>query len=108
MGVSELFEVTVSTEEVAAGKPVSDGYRRALELPGIDPADAVGVEDSANGLRSLGAAGLTAIAVPSHFHPPPAEVLSSAAAVIDSLDQLNDDLLRRLRSALRAQQSTVV
>ena len=84
MGVSELFEVTVSTEEVAAGKPAPDGYRRALELLGVDPADAVGVEDSAKGLRSLG------------------------AAVIDSLDQLDDDLLRRLRSALRAQESTVV
>src|SRR5262249_39123178 len=39
-GISNCFAVTVSGEEVAAGKPAPDGYFTATRRLGADPADA--------------------------------------------------------------------
>lgn len=96
LGLAEVFTATVSTEEVAAGKPAPDGYLRACELLAVDPRDAVGVEDSSNGIRSLRAAGLAIVHVPPSFHAPGADVRAMAQAVIGSLDELTDGLLAQL------------
>lgn len=93
MGVTDLFGATVSTEEVAAGKPAPDGYLRVCELLGVDPTRCAAIEDSTNGIRSALAAGMTVIALPPHFHPPAQDVLDRCAAVIGSLDELTEDLL---------------
>ena len=58
LGIADLIQASVSTEEVAAGKPTPDGFLRACELLGVDPATAVAIEDSSNGLRSASAAGM--------------------------------------------------
>lgn len=56
-GLLEAFGATVSSEEVARGKPSPDVYLEAARRLGVAPADCVAVEDSANGLRSAAAAG---------------------------------------------------
>ena len=96
LGVADLFAATVSTEEVARGKPSPDGFLRAAELLGTDPARCVAVEDSSNGLRAAHAAGMTVIAVPHVDHPPAADALALAAAVLSSLNELDVDLLSAL------------
>ena len=58
LGLTELFEVTVSSEEVARGKPAPDVYLEAAERLEVDPARCVAVEDSASGIRSAHAAGM--------------------------------------------------
>ena len=63
LGLTELFEVTVSSEEVARGKPAPDVYLEAAVRLGVDPARCVAVEDSASGIRSAHAAGMRVIAV---------------------------------------------
>lgn len=100
LGISDALSVTVSTEEVTRGKPAPDGYLKACELLGVDPARTVAVEDSTNGVRSAHAAGLTVVCVPPGFHPPAADVLGLAAAVLASLDELDDALLAGLAPGL--------
>lgn len=95
-GWQQLFTATVSTEEVARGKPAPDGYLRCAELLRVAPAGCVVVEDAANGIRSALAAGMTVVAVPPHFHPPGADLLARCAAVIDSLVELTPELLAGL------------
>lgn len=96
LGITDLFGATVSTEECRAGKPDPAAYLRAAELLGVDPTRCAAVEDSANGIRSALAAGMTVVAIPPHFHPPAPEVLDRCAAVLGSIDELTADLLDRL------------
>ncbi|MBM2618171.1 HAD-IA family hydrolase [Actinoplanes sp. LDG1-06] len=49
--------VLVTTDDIAAGKPDPEGYRRAAELLGVDPADCLVVEDAEVGLQAGRAAG---------------------------------------------------
>ncbi|AKT50728.1 HAD family hydrolase [Arsenicicoccus sp. oral taxon 190] len=92
MGVSDLFAATVSTEEVAAGKPAPDGYLEVCRRLGADPARCVAVEDSTNGIRSALAAGMRVIAVPPAFHPPAAELLAQVT-VVERLDDITEELV---------------
>ena len=57
--LSALFEVTVSSEEVARGKPAPDVYLEAARRLGVDPARCAAVEDSASGIRSATPPGCT-------------------------------------------------
>lgn len=100
LGLGDVLQVTVSTEEVGRGKPFPDGYLRACALLGVDPSEAVAVEDATNGIRSALAAGLEVIAVPPHFHPPAAELLAEVT-VLENLDQLTVGLVEGLRTAAR-------
>src|SRR4051794_20591709 len=64
-GIAELFAATVSSEEVARGKPAPDVYLEAARRLGVDPAGCVAIEDSHNGIRSAKAAGMGCIAIPN-------------------------------------------
>src|SRR5262245_813932 len=57
-GLAHRFELTVSSEEVARGKPAPDVYLEAARRLGLAPACCAAIEDSANGIRSAHAAGL--------------------------------------------------
>lgn len=87
----ELFAVTVSTEQVARGKPAPDVYRAAADQLAMPPSSCAAVEDSSNGMLSAAAAGLTLIAVPNRRYPPSAAALSHASLVIDDLAELTPD-----------------
>ncbi len=92
-GLGEFFTATVSSEEVDRGKPAPDVYLEAAKRLGVAPARCAAVEDSANGIRSAAAAGMTVIAVPDSHFPPPAEVLALARGVLDSLAELTPEAL---------------
>ncbi len=96
MGATDRFAVTLSTEELNAGKPAPDVYLEAALRLGVEPRFAVAVEDAPNGIKSAHAAGLSVIAVPPHFHPPSADVLELADVVVDSLDDISVDLVKNL------------
>ena len=95
-GVAGRFRVTVSSEEVARGKPAPDVYLAAADRLGADPARCVAVEDSANGLRSAAAAGMTVVAVPNPHYPPPADALALAAATVPTPAGLTPELVGQL------------
>jgi HAD superfamily hydrolase (TIGR01509 family) len=87
-GMSGLFRATVSSEEVARGKPEPDVYLEAARRLEADPAGCVAVEDSTNGIRSASAAGMVVVAVPRPDFPPSEEALPAADAVLGSLTEL--------------------
>jgi HAD superfamily hydrolase (TIGR01509 family) len=89
MGVTERFAVTVSSEEVARGKPAPDVYAEAVRRLGVERAAAV--EDSSNGIRSAHAAGLRVLAIPNPHFPPGEDALALADAVLPGLDALTAD-----------------
>jgi HAD superfamily hydrolase (TIGR01509 family) len=88
MGLADLFQATVSSEEVQRGKPASDVYLEAARRLGARPEHVVAIEDSANGIRSVKAAGMSVIAIPNPHFPPPDEVLAEAELVLESLEEL--------------------
>jgi len=91
-GLRQFFAATVSSEEVARGKPAPDVYLEAARRLGVDPARCVAVEDSHNGIRSARAAGMRVIAIPNpHF--PPGDALREADVVAKSLDELTPELV---------------
>jgi HAD superfamily hydrolase (TIGR01509 family) len=88
MGVADLFRATVSSEEVARGKPAPDVYLEAARQLGVQPDRAAAIEDSANGIRSAKAAGMRVVAIPNPHFPPPDDVLGEANVVLRELDEL--------------------
>ena len=85
------FEATVSSEEVAAGKPAPDVYLEATRRLGAPPDRAAAIEDSTNGLLSASAAGMRVIAVPNPAFPPAPKGLAVADAVLDSIEELTPE-----------------
>lgn len=98
-GQRSIFRVTVSSEEVARGKPSPDVYREAIRRLGCSPDEGVAVEDSANGIVAAIAAGLHVAAVPNRELPPPADVLARATAVFERLSDLTVEAIVRLGAA---------
>lgn len=94
--LDQLFEVMIYGDEVARGKPAPDIYLEALKQLGVAPAASLGIEDSANGLRSLKTAGMLAVAAPSPDYPLTAEILALADAHITTLEDFTPDLVRRI------------
>jgi len=87
-GIARHFRATVSSEEVARGKPSPDVFREAARRLGVDPAACAAIEDSHNGILSASAAGMRVIALPNHAFPPGPEALGQAHAVLGALDEL--------------------
>jgi HAD superfamily hydrolase (TIGR01509 family) len=92
-GLASNFTATVSSEEVARGKPAPDVYLAAARALGVEPAHAAAVEDSANGLRSAAAAALAVVAIPNREFPPDADALALADVVLDGLDELTPEVI---------------
>ncbi|MCY3781462.1 MAG: HAD family phosphatase [Chloroflexi bacterium] len=95
-GLDQLFEVMIYGDEVPRGKPAPDIYLEALEALGVSPGASLGIEDSANGLRSLKAAGMFAVAAPSPDFPLSDDVLALADAHIATLEDFTVDLVRQI------------
>jgi HAD superfamily hydrolase (TIGR01509 family) len=93
-GLASSFRATVSSEEVARGKPAPDVYLEAARRLDVEPSQAAAIEDSASGIRSAHAAGMAVIAIPNHAFPPPADVVALAAVVLDSIRNLDAETVR--------------
>jgi HAD superfamily hydrolase (TIGR01509 family) len=87
-GLADLFDATVSSEEVARGKPAPDVYLEAARRLGVPQARCAAVEDSHAGIRSAKAAGMRVVAIPNETYRPDAEALAAADVVLGSLDEL--------------------
>ena len=87
-GLAPLFRATVSSEEVARGKPAPDVYLEACRRLGVAPSRPAAVEDSHAGIGSAKAAGMRVIAIPNPTYPPGDEALAEADVVLGSLAEL--------------------
>jgi len=92
-GFGDAFRVTVSSEEVARGKPAPDVYLAAVEKLGADPARCVAIEDSSNGIRAGAAAGMTVIAAPNPHYPPAEDALALAAITVGGVVEVTPELV---------------
>ena len=81
-GLARYFQVTVSSEEVARGKPAPDVYLEAARRLGAAPGRCAAIEDSQNGILSAAAAGMRVIAIPNPVFPPGADALAAAAEIL--------------------------
>ena len=68
-GLLDDFDEIIYGDMVSNGKPAPDIYLKACEVLGIEPEEAVGIEDSLNGVRSCAAAGLYTIMVIDLIQP---------------------------------------
>jgi len=90
-GLAPLFAATVSSEEVAHGKPEPDVYLEAARRLGVAPERCAAVEDSHGGIRSAKNAGMRVVAIPNPSYPPDDEALALADVTIGSLEELTPE-----------------
>ena len=95
-GVADAFDVVLSSEEVARGKPSPDVYLRACELLESAPERTAAIEDSGAGVRSAKAAAMPVVLIPETEFPPPPEVLELADVVLDSIAELDPPVVEAL------------
>jgi HAD superfamily hydrolase (TIGR01509 family) len=92
-GLARFFRATVSSEEVAHGKPAPDVYFEAARRLGAPAADCAAIEDSHNGIRSAKAAGMRVVVVPNPHFPPDEDALALADVVLRSLGELTPEVV---------------
>ena len=95
-GLDRYFRATVSSGEVARGKPAPDVYLEAARRLAVAADDCVAVEDSHAGIRSAEAAGMRVIAIPNPSYPPEPEALDLADLVLESIAELTVDAVESL------------
>ena len=92
-GLAPCFRATVSSEEVARGKPAPDVYHEAARRLGVAPERCAAIEDSHAGIRSAHAAHMRVVAIPNASYPPDADALAQADVVLPSLQELTPDVV---------------
>lgn len=97
-GLDQIFEVMIYGDDIPKGKPAPDIYLEAMKQLGVTPVVTVGIEDSANGIRSLKAAGMVAVAAPSPDFQLSDDILALVDAHITTLEDFNIDLIRQIES----------
>jgi HAD superfamily hydrolase (TIGR01509 family) len=90
-GLAAHFRVTVSSEEVARGKPAPDVYLEAARRLQVAPDRCAAVEDSENGIKAAKAAGMRVLAIPNPVYPPAEDALAQADDVLRSLEDLTPE-----------------
>jgi HAD superfamily hydrolase (TIGR01509 family) len=94
-GLEDAFQVALSSEQVDRGKPSPDVYLEVVRRLGHEPARAVAVEDSANGIRAAAAAGMPVIAIPNEHYPPDADALALADVTLAGVAELTPEVVER-------------
>ena len=86
LGVKELFDYTVSGNEIAKKKPAPDSYLRVLELSGFKPENAIAIEDSPSGVAAAKNAGIFCFGYQNVTSGN--QDLSKADVIVDSLTEI--------------------
>jgi HAD superfamily hydrolase (TIGR01509 family) len=92
-GLSEYFDMVVSSDEVGVGKPEPYVYLEACRRLGSSPECSAAVEDSTSGIQAAYSAGLFVVAVPNPAYPPTREAVGLADVVLGSIAELSGAVL---------------
>lgn len=68
-GIREYFQSLTTGDMVEHSKPCPDIYLMACQSLGVDPAQAMAIEDSPNGIRAARSAGMLPVMVPDLIAP---------------------------------------
>ena len=93
----DAFTFILAAEDYGRGKPDPEPYRLAMERLGVAPAATLVIEDATPGIRSARAAGARVIAVRAGNYS--GYDLSMAHMVVDTLEQVTDDLIARVMTS---------
>lgn len=99
--LAHLFTATVSSEEVARGKPSPDVYLEAAARLDLAPADGLAVEDSSNGIRAAHASGLRVVGIPNATYPPKPDAAALAYYVAADHADAREFILAHLTEGVR-------
>jgi HAD superfamily hydrolase (TIGR01509 family) len=91
--IAELFETTVSSEEVERGKPAPDVFVETARRLDVAPERCAAIEDSGNGIRAAHAARMRVLAIPNRRFPPPADALALADVLLGSIRELSAQMV---------------
>jgi len=83
-GLTETFEAIVTSDDVEHAKPAPDIYLLACRRLGVEPSEAVALEDTTTGVAAAKAAGIYTIAVPQFAETD----VAAADRVVASLEEL--------------------
>ena len=92
-GLSPFFDVVVTADIVAKGKPDPEPYALAMGKLGLNPEECIVIEDSDNGILSAKRAGAKVIAV---THSMERQKLEKADYIVDSLEEARHLLEKQL------------
>lgn len=95
LGIHGYFEVVVSDKEVTEGKPSPQLFLLAAEKLKVTPHNCIVIEDAVAGVEAAKAAHMKSIAV-TNTHP--RESLSQADLIVDSLEQVDINMIEKLLS----------
>ncbi len=96
LGLQRTFRATVAIDDVARGKPAPDLFLEAARRLGVAPSACAVVEDAAYGVQAARSAEMLALALPRAGDAGEAHRRAGAAAVLASLESLDQELLERL------------
>jgi beta-phosphoglucomutase-like phosphatase (HAD superfamily) len=91
LGLTDAFQLVISSESVARGKPHPDVFLAAAAALGVAPERCLVFEDSLVGVRAAQAAGMRCFAVPSSH---PEEIAQTATGVFASWDVVTEGDVR--------------
>ena len=86
-GIYDYFDVIITGDMTENGKPAPDIYLKACSELGIEPEDAMGLEDSYNGVRAIYSAGMKAVMIPDMVEPDE-EMYEKTYAIKESLHEV--------------------
>ncbi len=95
-GVYDYFDVIITGDMTEKGKPEPDIYLKACSELGVNPENAMGLEDSYNGVRSIYSAGMSAVMIPDMVEPDDEmrnkcfAIKNSLADVIGLIEEINN------------------
>ena len=87
LGALKFFDTCVCGDQVTKSKPDPEIFLLACDALGVKPEEAVGLEDSFNGVRACKASGLYTIMVPDIIQPDE-EMKSLADVILPSLKEV--------------------
>jgi HAD superfamily hydrolase (TIGR01509 family) len=93
-GIAGYFPVVVAAEDYTHGKPSPEPYLQAMERLGVSAHRSIAIEDATPGILSARAAGARVIAVRAGNFA--GHDLTPADVVVDTLDDVTDELITRL------------
>ena len=92
-GMRSAFQFMLTGDDVACGKPDPEIYLRALSRLGVAGKEAVGIEDSANGIRALRSADMWIVSAPCPEFPLSVDILALADVEVKSMEQIDARLI---------------
>ena len=100
-GAMSWFATIAAGDMVASKKPAPDIYRLALQGLRLPAEQCMAFEDSVNGLRAAGAAGLFTVVTPTRWNI--GQDFGGAQLLVNSLEEIDLPALARLHAAWPAQ-----